>query len=115
MGSFEGGSATWLAEHLLVHPASRRPCLGAWDSRFYAGGGGTYAMQQRPAGVDLVTVDGGRLLAGMLESLSEQPDHGGSGGGEGQGDGGSSDISDESSRNAGSKSSGGIGGQDEGG
>jgi hypothetical protein len=117
VGSFEGSSATWFTEHLLVHPASRMPCLDAWGSRFYAGGGDTYAMQQRPAGVDLVTADGGRLLAGMLESLREQPNHGGSGGGEGdgEGDGGSSDIGHDSSRNAGSKSSGGIGGQDEGG
>lgn len=35
-GSWEGGSASWIAEHLLKHPASLLVCLDTWDVRHRA-------------------------------------------------------------------------------
>ncbi|CAM9322611.1 unnamed protein product [Ascophyllum nodosum] len=31
IGSFEGGSALWFAQHLLKHPQSRMICLDSWE------------------------------------------------------------------------------------
>lgn len=31
IGSFEGGSALWFAQHLLKHPESRMVCLDTWE------------------------------------------------------------------------------------
>lgn len=31
MGSLEGASALWFAEHLLEHPGSLLVCLDTWD------------------------------------------------------------------------------------
>lgn len=31
VGSFEGASAVWLAEHLLLHPESLLICLDTWE------------------------------------------------------------------------------------
>lgn len=31
VGSFEGASAVWLAEHILLHPESLLVCLDTWE------------------------------------------------------------------------------------
>jgi len=47
VGSFEGSSATWLAENLLVHPASRLLCVDSWSPMPYRNGGDTADARQR--------------------------------------------------------------------
>jgi hypothetical protein len=69
IGSFEGSSATWFAEHLLKHPKSVLLCLDAWSAEHYDGGGDTNTMRLNFA---LEDAEATKLTRGLQLSLSEE-------------------------------------------